>query len=143
MPPPAGRQPLRVPQIVLTDPNDPTGPTKIVKNRNSDTVWFNEWAECRATIGRYDNILSDLRKFGFSLISGLITASALFGISKTSPEERGAGFFGVAALIVVLFLVDTYYQTLLSSAVERALDLEAALLGSEVEITHYQSNSVI
>ena len=41
--------------------------------------WFKGWGECRALIGRLDTILSDLRKYGFTLVTGLFTASALVG----------------------------------------------------------------
>lgn len=38
-----------------------------------------DWQECRVTIGRMNTILEDLRKYGFSLVIGLLTASGLVG----------------------------------------------------------------
>lgn len=86
-----------------------------------------EWSECRTTIGRLDTILEDLRKYGFSLVTGLLTASAFFGFTTTPVEARAAAFVAIMILVAALFSVDTYYAILLSGAVERALDLEAVL----------------
>ncbi|HEV2238649.1 MAG TPA: hypothetical protein VGR57_18470 [Ktedonobacterales bacterium] len=93
----------------------------------SSDAWFKEWSECRALISRFDAILADLRKYGFTLVTGLFTASALIGglgATTATPSQRAAVFIGIMALIVVLFFMDTYYETLLNGAVERALDLE-------------------
>ncbi|HEY7985165.1 MAG TPA: hypothetical protein VID73_13395 [Ktedonobacterales bacterium] len=101
--------------------------------------WFKEWSECRALIGRFDTILADLRKYGFTLVTGLFTASALIGgLGPTTPTagNRAAVFIGIMVLIVVLFFVDTYYETLLNGAVERALDLEH-LARRTVDLTNY------
>lgn len=99
------------------------------KTATADDLPFEEWKECRATIGRLDQILEDLRKFGFSIITGLLTAGAFLGNSATaSPDLSAAVFITVMVLVAALFSVDTYYQVLLSGAVERALDLEAHML---------------
>ncbi|HEX9413988.1 MAG TPA: hypothetical protein VF916_10840, partial [Ktedonobacterales bacterium] len=45
---------------------------------SADGQLLKEWAECRATIGRLDTILEDLRKIGFSLVTALLTANAFF-----------------------------------------------------------------
>lgn len=101
-----------------------------------------EWAECRTTIGRFDSILIDLRKYGFSFVTTLLTASALFGIASASDVKADAV---VAALIIImalntlLFTVDVYYTSLQSGAVERALDLEARL--KSYRITKYLSDN--
>jgi hypothetical protein len=105
--------------------------------------WFKEWGECRALIGRLDTILSDLRKYGFTLVTGLFTASALVGgFSKTDlpARDRAVVFIGIMVLILVLFYVDTYYETLLNGAVERALDLEYAVEYA-VRLTCYLSTN--
>jgi hypothetical protein len=105
--------------------------------------WFQEWNECRTTIGRFDTILSDLRKYGFTLVTGLFTASALFGgfgNKAPSEQDRAAVFLGIMVLVVVLFFLDTYYETLLNGAVERALDLETAIQ-QQVNLTSYISTN--
>lgn len=36
----------------------------------------NEWNECRCSIARFDTIIVDIRKYGFTLITGPLTADA-------------------------------------------------------------------
>jgi hypothetical protein len=101
--------------------------------------WFKEWSECRALIGRFDTILADLRKYGFTVVTGLFTASALVGAlgpTTATPRTRAAVFIGIMVLLVVLFFLDTYYETLLNGAVERALDLEH-MARRNVDLTGY------
>ncbi|MDQ6899652.1 MAG: hypothetical protein M3072_09110 [Candidatus Dormibacteraeota bacterium] len=59
------------------------------------------------------------------MITGLLTASSFLGLASASGEARGGAFLAIIVLIDCLYSVDTYYQVLLSAAVERALDLEA------------------
>ncbi|HKF77083.1 MAG TPA: hypothetical protein VKF59_13140 [Candidatus Dormibacteraeota bacterium] len=82
-----------------------------------------DWS--RATIARLDTITQDLRKYGFTLITGLLTASALLGAGTGHPEAATAAFIAVMSLIAALFAIDLYYSVMQSGAVERALDLEA------------------
>ena len=96
---------------------------------SADDLLFKEWTECRATIGRLDAILVDLRKVGFSFITALLTASSFLSLvdpkSAAAPTPmRAAAFVAIMVLIAALFAIDSYYQILLSGAVERALDLE-------------------
>src|SRR5207247_1278256 len=95
-----------------------------------DDLRFKEWSECRSSIGRFDVILVDLRKIGFSLITALLSASAFLGFLgiQTAPtgaappiEVRTAVFVTIMGLIAALFFVDNYFETLLSGAVDRAL----------------------
>jgi hypothetical protein len=102
-------------------------------------MWYKEWTECRSTIGRFDSILSDLRKFGFTLVTGLITAGALLGSSTPTLDERAAAFAAIMFLVFALFLIDMYYDTLLVGAVERALDLEERRKERDFRINHYLS----
>jgi hypothetical protein len=83
-----------------------------------------EWEECRTTIGRIDAILVDLRKYGFTLITGLLTAGSFIGYSSGQNGAGVAAFVAVMCLIAALFSVDMYYSVLQSAAVERALNLE-------------------
>lgn len=87
-------------------------------------VDLSEWQECRKTIGRLDTTLADLRKYGFSLVTLLITASGFLGEQRASVEHRGAAAVAIMVLVAVLFAIDRYYTLLLNGAVERALDLE-------------------
>jgi hypothetical protein len=112
----------------------------------ADDLRFIDWQECRKTIGRLDTILADLRKYGFSIIVSLLTAGAFLNFlgflgsagTVPSPDARAAVFLTVMVLVAALFSVDSYYQVLLSGAVERALDLEAQTR-SPIRVTKYLS----
>lgn len=95
-----------------------------INGDRGDSPQLKEWAECRKTIGRLDTILEDLRKYGFSLITGLLTASTFLGYALGHPNAGVGAFIAVMCLIAALFSVDVYYSVLQSAAVERALDLE-------------------
>jgi len=100
-----------------------------------------EWKECRTTIGRFDTLLVDLRKYGFTLITGLLTASS-FWFSSVAPKQGvlSATEAGVAlvltVLVVALFVLDRSYEVLLYAAVERGKLLESTLqLGLSTELS--------
>lgn len=90
-----------------------------------------EWQECRKTIGRLDTTLADLRKYGFSLVTLLITASGFLGEQRASAEQRAAAAVAIMVLVTVLFAIDRYYTLLLNGAVERALDLEGPTMSMD------------
>jgi len=94
-----------------------------------------DWQECRATIGRMDTVLEDLRKYGFSLVIGLLTASGLLGGAANNQPVLPLASLIIMVLVVALFGVDLYYQVLLSGTVERALDLESASATPHLRIT--------
>lgn len=109
-----------------------------------DDLGMVEWAECRATIGRLDSALEDLRKYGFTLVTGLLTAGGIAG--STASADTATQVVPAAALIVMvlvlgLFAVDMYYQVTMSGAIERALDLEAQT-EPPVRVTRYISGNV-
>jgi len=117
------------------------------KITTADDLRFKDWQECRTTIGRLDQTLEDLRKVGFSLITGLLTAGAFLnflgvqttqGVPAPSSDVRAAVFLAVMVLVAALFSVDTYYQVLLSGAIERALDLESQTT-PPIRVTKYLS----
>lgn len=100
---------------------------------DADDLGIKEWTECRATIDRLDKILVDLRKVGFSFITTLLAAGAILSFLGVQTSQNGsvppaptraAPFVAIMFLVVALFSVDSYYEVLLSGAVERALDLE-------------------
>ena len=88
-----------------------------------------DWAECRTTIGRMDTALEDLRKYGFTLVVGILTAGGFVG-SATTSETAVRLVPAVAAVVVVLvlalFALDMYYQVVQGGAVDLALDIEAS-----------------
>lgn len=92
---------------------------------------FDEWKECRSSIARFDKAIVDLRKYGFTLITGLLTADAfLFAKipeSGLSPKEKAAVSIVTMALVSVLFVVDMQHEILLRGVVERAEAIESEL----------------
>ena len=110
-----------------------------------DPRFDKEWAECRTTIGRLDTVLVDLRKLGFSFITTLLAAGAILSflgiqtaadVSVPPTPTRAAPFVSIVVLIVALFFLDSYYEVLLSAAVERALDIET-LTDPAIRLTKY------
>jgi hypothetical protein len=96
--------------------------------------------ERRATIGRMDTILGDLRKFGFSLVTGLLTASSLVGAGN-SVTALPAAALAIMVLVMALFGIDMHYQVLLSATVERAIDLESVTHDQSMRITAIMSRN--
>jgi hypothetical protein len=89
-----------------------------------------EWQECRTTIGRLDGTIADLQKFGFSLVTALITANALF-TTGPAPGRNWAVPIAIDVLVTALFFVDRYYLLLLNAAVRRALVIEASQISAK------------
>ena len=73
-----------------------------------------------------DSILADIRKYGFSLVTLLLTATALVPTANPAADRVAASSV-IIVLVLVLFLMDRYWWVLLRSAVGRALDLEQGL----------------
>lgn len=90
---------------------------------------FDEWKECRSSIARFDKVIVDLRKYGFTLITGLLTADAILfvKIPDLSPVDKAAVSFVTMILVSALFFVDRYQGILLRSAVKRTEDIESEL----------------
>jgi hypothetical protein len=89
---------------------------------------LDEWQEARKSVDRFDTILADLRKYGFTLVTGVLSADAF--LTTVIPLHDFAivvVFSAIILLVVALFLLDRYYQVLLWAAVSRAMDLEGSL----------------
>jgi hypothetical protein len=84
-----------------------------------------EWLECRVTVGRFDGYLADIRKYGFTLVTLLLTASALV-TPANSAVARPAAAIVILLLLLALFMLDMYYWVMLKAAVARAFYLEGA-----------------
>jgi len=104
---------------------------------------LDEWKECRATIGRFDGLLVDLRKTGFSFVTAIASgATFFFAVEKSSPIPE-SGKFAVFTIIMVLtltlYVVDRVHQIMQQEAVDLARRLEqdwlrftiTSLLGSK------------
>jgi hypoxanthine phosphoribosyltransferase len=95
-------------------------------------ILFEEWKESRATIDRLDKISVDLRKYGFSIITLIISSSSIiFDAARIqNPLPLIIVPFSIAILTLSLFLADNYYQVLLLSSILHARQLENAHMAS-------------
>ena len=93
-------------------------------SESSGNKYHAEWIECRQTIARFDTILIDLRKYGFTIITGLLTAGSFLGFDTPTASLQVGVIIVTMVLIVVLYWMDIYYQNLLYGAVLRAIFLE-------------------
>ena len=91
---------------------------------NNDTG-FQEWKTCRETLREFDKILVDLRKFGFGLITVLLSANGFLFAQTNIGEVAIMGVFAaLLVLIVGLFRYDRVHEVFIRAAVLRAIDLE-------------------
>jgi hypothetical protein len=101
-----------------------------------DSPLLNEWNTARGILKDTDEHLHDLRKYGFTFVTALLTAESFLIPSKSPdpisgtilPPEIKIAVLGVTlVLIIALQLMDRYYQVLQDAAATRALVLERAL----------------
>ena len=103
---------------------------------------FEEWRECRDLIGRLDGTLADLRKYGFSLVTTLLTAGGIVTSLTNGRPARAVASEVIMVLVAALFGLDAYYSTALGGAVDRALNLEL-LTRPRIWVTWYLRVSVV
>ncbi len=84
-----------------------------------------EWLECRVTVGRFGGYLADIRKYGFTLVTLLLTASALVTPANSAVDRPSAAIV-ILLLLLALFMLDMYYWVMLKAAVGRAAELEGS-----------------
>ena len=94
-------------------------------------IHLEEWKSARALLQFFDDKLHDLRKYGFSFVTALLSAE---GILLSSDLARGAPvqakfavFFVTLMLILALHLIDKNYRVFEKAATTRALVLERKL----------------
>ena len=113
---------------------DPLGTGK--KADSGEPVdYTDEWKTAVETSQKFDEMLVDLRKYGFSILTGLITAGSFLGFSANDVSEFSytnvihLGVINVSMLLVlILFWLDVYYQNLLYGSVLRTRFLESCRL---------------
>lgn len=89
-----------------------------------------EWKEARHSIGRFDEYLLNLRRYGFTLATIMIGADAYLSTSTSMsmmPWAKAGATVVVMMLIFTLFLLDEQVKSLRTAAVERAVKLEGEL----------------
>src|ERR1700720_3379176 len=94
----------------------------------ADLFDLKEWQQCRDTVGRLDSTLADLRKYGFTLVTGLMTAGALLAGKANDPTldapSKAAVTVGLMVLVTALFGIDRPFSVIQSGVVQRAMDIE-------------------
>jgi len=95
-----------------------------------DNRLFDEWKESRDLISKLDDILSDLRKYGFTFITALLAADSILGQASSSatleisPQVKLATFASTLILVAGLYATDGFYRVVQKGAVERAKEIE-------------------
>lgn len=99
---------------------------KMAEKKDDKEYLFEEWKECRKAIEQYGKFCGDLRKYGFTIITGLLSANAYLFISvpEITPWEKCAISSIMCLLIIGLFMSDRYYLTLVRGSVHRAIIIE-------------------
>lgn len=115
---------------------------------NNENV-FQEWQECRNTIGRFDGYLFRIRILGFSIFLAGLTAIATITtkVEKLSPLIILGSLIVFCFLLVTVYVLDRYYERMLLVAVNRASGLESHYLegfqiGLTTEIEFYKNEPI-
>lgn len=102
-------------------------------NADSDReydIHMKEWEIARGVLEFFDDKLHDLRKYGFSFVTALLTAEGVLETSEGASASAGikfAVFFVTLILILALHLIDRNYVVFQRAATTRALVLERKL----------------
>jgi hypothetical protein len=107
--------------------------------------FFKEWEATRDVLKTFDGYLHDLRKYGFSFITALLTGSAILFTTwirqpiyddygavivegELFPEHVKAAILAVTLFLIIgLFMIDTYYRLFQKTANIRSRILEKVL----------------
>lgn len=121
--------------------NPGTSPDKDVDNH------LEEWKQARDVLQFFDDKSHDLRKYGFSFVTVLLTAEGILIPTKdvnASAPIKFAIFFVTLLLILALNLIDKNYRVYQKAAAMRALVLEKMLNLelSETITERYQSEHI-
>jgi hypothetical protein len=94
--------------------------------------FLEEWKACRAVFKDFDERLHDIRKYGFTFITGLLTVEALLIPAGSKPESipdliKFAVLCASLILITVLHCIDKGYRLFGKLTMNRARVLERRL----------------
>jgi hypothetical protein len=113
----------------------PLPPAREDDNKQYDyTNYSEEWVKARETTDKFDGNLFDLRKYGFSILTGLITAGSFLGFSEATQFIQVGVIIVTMVLVVILYWLDIFYQGLLYGAVFRTRFLEIFRLNRGLSI---------
>ena len=110
---------------------------------NSENQDYNEWVMVRNSIDKFDGYTVDIRKYGFSFITGIITAQAILMPTPVSYPVKFSVIIVTMALILAIALFEQYIRIMQHAAVQRGLILErrlnielTELIGFQYELNH-------
>lgn len=112
-----------------------------------NNIDFEEWKAARNSIDKFDQYVYDLRKYGFTFITALLTAQAILIPGNISASFNSAyipTFTKIAVIIVTLVLIiavalfEKHILIMQRAAAQRALVLERRLNMELTEIISYQ-----
>ncbi|MGO9527545.1 MAG: hypothetical protein ACLPT4_15550 [Verrucomicrobiia bacterium] len=91
--------------------------------------YLEEWKQARSVLQFFDDKLHDLRKYGFSFLTALLTAESFLATGTNQPTDavKLAVLCVTLLLIVALYLLDTNYRVFQEATATRALVLERRL----------------
>lgn len=95
-----------------------------MSSADSENPFSEEWKSCLSATDKFDKILVDLRKYGFTLLTGLTTGGSFLGFSDPAQTLQIGVIIVTMILVDILYWVDVYYQNLLYGAVMRTRFLE-------------------
>lgn len=103
---------------------------------------FREWNVCQDSIRKFDEMILDIRKYGFTLLTVLLSADGFLYAKTDLKSAQAIGIYlALMALIFGLFLVDRCHEVFLRGAVQRAHELEGKLnMGISTRITLFSRN---
>ena len=97
-------------------------------DEKKEQALFGEWETCREALAAFDKVLFDFRKYGFSLVTILISAS---GFAYVKAELSAYAIIGIyVALLLLLyglFRQDRVQQVFIRSTAMRAIEIERDL----------------
>lgn len=94
----------------------------------SQEILLEAWKEARKSVGRFDEYLLNLRRYGFTLATILIGADAYLSMTEgVSPLAKAGAAAAVMLLIFALFLLDQHVKALQRTALSLATNLERQL----------------
>ena len=100
----------------------------MAKLPTSQQLLLDEWKEARSSIGRFDEYLLNLRRYGFTLATIMIGADAYLSTSMDIlPWAKAGAAIVVMILIFALFLLDQRVKLLQDIVLMRAAELEDSL----------------
>jgi hypothetical protein len=109
----------------------------------TEISFVDEWKTSTETSRKFDEFLVDLRKYGFTILTGLITAGSFLGFSFSDETDTDlvnsnilhlGVIYVTMMLVVILFWLDVYYQNLLYGSVLRSRFLELFRLNFRLSV---------